>query len=124
MISKQCAELVKPVRKEEWINTFLIEITLNPKITNEQLAEKFGCHRNTVSKYRKVIRERQQRTNIEIVNKIDNILEDKLPDMEPRDLINYRRAVAPEEVKVDQTIKEIRLNWNVNTNTDGKVHST
>jgi len=99
-ISTQCAKLVRPVRKEEWINTFLIEITVNPKITNEQLAEKFHCHRNTVSKYRKVIRERQQRTNVEIVNKIDNVLEDRLPDMENRDLINYRRSVAPEEKKI------------------------
>jgi len=106
MISQECAKLVKPVRKEEWINTFLIEITLNPKITNEQLAEKFHCHRNTVSKYRKVIRERQQRTNVEIVNKIDNILEDRLPDMETPHLINYRRSVAPEERKITSEITE------------------
>jgi len=93
----QCAKLVKPVQKEEWINTFLIEITLNPKITNNELKDKYHCHRNTVSKYRKILRERQLRTNTEIVNKIDNVLEDRLPEMENRDLINYRRSVAPEE---------------------------
>jgi len=119
----QCAILVKPVRKEEWINTFLIEITLNPKITNEQLAEKFNCHRNTVSKYRKVIRERQQRTNVEIVNKIDNVLEDRLPNMENRDLIGYRRAVSPQEVKVDQNIKQIELIYHV-TKTDKQIRAS
>ena len=119
----ECAKLVKPVRKEEWINTFLIEITLNPKITNEQLAEKFGCHRNTVSKYRKAIRERQMRTNVEIVNKIDNVLEDRLPDMESRDLISYRRAVSPEEVKVNQEIKQIELIYHV-TKTDQQIRAS
>ena len=119
----QYATIVRPVQKEEWISTFLIEITLNPKITNLALADKYGCCRNTVSKYRKIIRERQIRSNMEIVNKIDNILEDKLSDMEPRDLIGYRRAVAPQEVNVEQTVKEIKLVWNVNSNVRDKVQS-
>ena len=96
----QCAKLVKPVQKEEWINTFLIEVTQNPKITNLSLAEKYHCCRNTVSKYRKIIRERQLRTNVEIVNKIDNILEDRLPNMEDHDLISYRKAITPEKQEV------------------------
>lgn len=95
-----CAKLVTPMQKEEWINTFLIEVTLNPKITNKQLVEKYHCHRNTVSKYRNIIRQRQLRTDNEIVNKIDSILEDRLADMEDRDLINYRKAVAPERQEI------------------------
>jgi len=119
-----CAELVKPVQKEEWINMFLIEITLNPKITNKQLVEKYHCHRNTVSKYRNILRQRQLRTNMEIVNKIDNVLEDRLPEMEDRDLINYRRAVAPTEIKVDQTIKEIKLEWKLESNPTNPVYTS
>ena len=104
----ECAKLVRPMQKEEWINTFLIEVTLNPKITNLQLAEKYHCCRNTVSKYRKIIRERQLRTNVEIVNKIDNVLEDRIADMENRDLINYRRSVAPEERHVIGELTETK----------------
>lgn len=102
---KPNATLVTHVQKEEWINTFLIEITSNPKITNNELAEKYHCHRNVVSKYRKIIRERQLRTNLELVNKIDNVLEDRLSEMENRDLISYRKAVTPQEVKMDSLQK-------------------
>jgi hypothetical protein len=110
------ADQCRIMHKEEWVNTLLIEVTSNPKITNNELAEKYGVHRNRISRYRKIIRQRQLRSNNEIVNKIDNVLEDRLIDMEDRDLINYRKAVAPTEIKVDQTYKEIKLEWKLDTN--------
>src|SRR4030067_3791811 len=98
------AHLGRTMQKEKWINTFLIEVTLNPKITNKQLVEKYHCNRNTVSKYRRIIRERQLRTNTETINKIDNILEDRLAEMEDRDLICYRKALSPTELKLKEEL--------------------
>lgn len=98
------------VQKEEWINTILIEITANPKITNNELAEKYQVHRNRISKYRNIIRQRQLKTDIEIVNKIDNVLEDLIPEMEPRDLIAYRRAVHNElNINANMNVKKKTL---------------
>ena len=102
------AQPCKTVQKEEWINTILREITVNPKITNNDLAEKYQVTRNRISRYRNIIRRRQLVTNTETINKIDGIIEDRLPDMEDRDLINLRRQFVPQEIAVTHTKIDIR----------------
>ena len=109
------AEPCRTVQKEEWINTILTEITTNPKITNNDLAEKYQVPRNRISRYRNIIRKRQLVANTETINKIDSILEDRLQDMDDRDLINLRKQLIPQEIKVDQTYKEIKLEWKLDT---------
>ena len=110
------AEPCRTVQKEEWINTILTEITINPKITNNDLAEKYQVPRNRISRYRNIIRKRQLVANTETINKIDSILEDRLQDMDDRDLINLRKQLIPQEIKVDQTYKEIKLEWKLDSN--------
>ena len=114
--AQQCKTVQPPIQKEEWINTVLTEITINPKITNNQLAEKYGVHRNRISKYRNLIRKRQRTTNFEIVNKIDGILEDQLVDMEPRDLIAYRRAIYGEITVTQNNETNIHVDINNQVN--------
>lgn len=118
------AQQCRTVQKEEWINTILIETTLNPKITNNQIAEKYGVHRNRVSRYRNILRKRQRITNYETLNKIDNVLEDRLPDMEDRDLINYRKQLIPQQLQVQADIREIKLEWKLESNTANTVRTT
>jgi hypothetical protein len=114
------AEPCRTVQKEEWVNTILLEVTANPKITNNELAEKYQVPRNRISKYRNIIRNRQRVTNFETLNKIDSILEDRLIDMETRDLIALRRQLTPEELNVKQTVKHISLEWKLESNTPTK----
>ena len=120
------AEPCRTVQKEEWINTILTEITINPKITNNDLAEKYQVPRNRISRYRNIIRKRQLVANTETINKIDSILEDRLQDMDDRDLINLRKQLIPQEIKVDQTYKEIKLEWKLDSNVNpaNPVHPT
>lgn len=93
------------MQREEWIATILTEVTINPKISNNDLAEKYGVHRNRISRYRNLLRKRLIRTNTETVNKIDSILEDHLVTMEDRDLIAYRKQLVPQQSEV----KEVSL---------------
>lgn len=99
------AKIGRTMQKEEWINTILTEIIINPKITNQTLAEKYGVNRNSISHWRNTIRKRQKITNYEIVNKIDSILEDRLTNMEDRDLIAYRKAVFGDVTVTANNIK-------------------
>lgn len=95
------ATIGKTMQKEEWINTILQEITNNPKITNNALADKYCCNRNVISKYRNLIRKNQLIANMETVNKIDTILETRLPQMEDRDLINLRKQLVPQQLDIN-----------------------
>lgn len=111
-MTEQNAQICEDVQKEEWITTILQDITNNPAITNEQLATKYNVHRNTISKYRCVIRDRQLKTDYEITNKIDNILSERLPSMRTCDLIAYRKAITPEKVSFSETdIRVMKVVW-------------
>ena len=110
------AEPCKQVQKEEWINCILTDITQNPKVTNNELAAKYQVPRNRISHYRNIIRKRQRTTNFEIVNKIDSILEDILLEMEPRDLIAYRRAVYGEITVTQNNQTNIKIDLSTQVN--------
>jgi hypothetical protein len=117
------AKPCRAVQKEEWITTIQQETILNPKITNNDLAEKYGVHRNRISKYRNILRKRQLRESLEIVNKIDSILEDHLADMEDRDLITYRKQLIPQQIEMKADIREIKLEWKLESNPTNPVYT-
>jgi hypothetical protein len=98
-------ELRKSTQKEEWINTILIEITNNPKITNNELAEKYHITRNRISVYRNIIRQNLLRDTMETLNKVNHILEERLNNMDNRDLINLRRQLIPQQLNVQGDIR-------------------
>jgi hypothetical protein len=124
MIPSTNAQPCKTVQKEEWINTILTDITINPKVTNNDLAEKYQVPRNRISFYRNIIRKRQLVTNMESLNKIDSIIEDRLADMEDRDLINLRKQLVPQQLEVKADIKEIKLEWKLEPHPSNTIQPT
>jgi len=105
------AKLCKHMQKDEIIDAILVTIRQNPKITNQQLALQLKLHRNTISKYRKYIRQNYYKTPEEIVNKIDSRLEDELEAMSHFALLTYRAQLVPRKAEITSTeeIREIKI---------------
>ena len=111
----------------EIIDAMLVLLRKKPKITNKEISLNLRLHRNTVSKYRKIIRQTYYKTPEEIVNKIDSKLEEDLEAMVHRDLIAYRRVITPQKIEAKTEIREIKLLWEIkdeHTHTKDTVSAT
>jgi len=91
------------VRNEEL--TLQILGLLRKGKTQKQISFKLRKHRNTIYRHVKRIREQKLYHVEEIVNKIDNKLTDELDEMIHRDLIAYRRILAPPQIDQTTTIE-------------------
>jgi len=69
------------MQKQEIINAILTLTRQKPRMTNKELSLDLKLHRNTISKYRKFIRQNYYKTPQEIVNKIDSRLDEELEAM-------------------------------------------
>jgi len=101
------AKLCKRMQKEEIIDAILVELRKTPKITNRELSLNLKLHRNTISKYRKYIRQNYYKTPEEIVNKIDQRLDEDLETMTHATLLTYRGQLVPKKIEA-QSVEEIR----------------
>jgi len=97
-------KLYKRIQKQEIIDTILIEMRKNPKITNLQLSMKLKLHRHTISKYRKFIRQNYYKTPQETVNKIDSRLDEELEAMSHFALLMYRGQLVPKKAEIKTEI--------------------
>jgi len=99
----------------EIVDAILVETRANPKITNLELAFKLKLHRNTISKYRKYIRQTYYKTPQEIVNKIDSRLDEELEAMSHFALLTYRAQLVPKKAEITTEFKgEVKTETNIN----------
>jgi len=94
------------MQKHEIVDSILSLTRKNPKITNRELSLALKLHRNTISKYRKYIRQTYYKTPQEIVNKIDSRLDEELEAMSHFALLTYRSQLVPKKTEVKTEIKK------------------
>jgi len=95
------------MQKNEIIDAILTETRKNPKITNNELSLKLLLHRNTISKYRKYIRQTFHKTPQEIVNKIDSRLDEELNGMSHTTILTYRGQLVPKKIEAQTEHHEV-----------------